>query len=158
MLNTLKRLRVASETGQCVSEMIAPELANKVFTDALFDKTTDTILFGSWFITIFQGKFRKLVKFSSLKIRHLKLDREKAERFSEIYGIEGSFEKINTLGEGKNIFLSVARKFSHKDIFSKPKEWLHVFTEQCESFNVSAFRNSNTDNIEVVIHKFNKGE
>lgn len=157
MINTLKRLRVASEKGHCTSEMIAPELANTVFTDALFDKKTDTILFGSWFIIIFQGKLRKIVKFSSLKIKHLKLDREKAESFSEIYGIEESFEKVMALGSD-NIFLSVTRKLSLRDIFRKPSEWVHVSTDACESFNISTFRNNNTDEIEIVINKFTKGE
>ena len=158
MLNILKRLRRASESGSCVSEMITPDLANTIFLDALDDDNIDMILFGDWFITIITGLKRLIVKFSSLKIKHFEVTKEKAEGFFGLYGAENCLEALRSYKEGKKISLSVVRKLSQiASLFSNPLEWELVATDESENFSVTTFRNKSTDEYEIVIYKFVKG-
>lgn len=157
MINNRKRLCIASDTGVCESILVEANDAKQTFIDAIDDKTVDTILFRRPFVTIFSGKTRKNVNFSSLKIKHMAISKEKANGFLVMYGMENGLKVLDALKEEKRISISVIRKLNPNSLFDNQNEWEMSSVDEGEDFNVTTLRNVISGEVEIVVHTM-KGE
>lgn len=151
MINLLKRIRIASEKGHCISVKIDPKNTTQEFLDAIDDEAIDTILFRDWYFTLIKGNERREGNLSYLKLWHHGISREKAERFLDLYGMIHCLDAIKALREDAKISLSVIRKLNPPKLFNPIKDWMGIASDYGEDFSVTTFRNKISDEVEIVV-------
>ena len=151
MINFLKRIRMASEKGSCISVKIDPKNITQEFLDAIDDETVDTILFRDWYFTLIRGNERREGNLSYLKLMHHTISREKAERFLDLYGMSNCIDALKSSKEDAKISLSVIRRINPSKLFNLVKNWDRIAADFGEDFSVTTFRNKISDEVELVV-------